>query len=144
MIEEIDYEIILGARKDRDFGTVVLFGMGGLGAEVFRDFSIGLPPLNQTLARRLMEETRVYKMIQGYRGREPADLRQLEEMIVSFSNLLVDFPEIAEFDINPIAVSGGKACALDARMVIDRDSLEPVSGYPHLVITPYPTKYTVP
>jgi acetyltransferase len=144
MIEEIDYEIILGARKDRDFGTVVLFGMGGLGAEVFRDFSIGLPPLNQTLARRLMEETRVYKMIQGYRGKEPADLRQLEEMIVSFSNLLVDFPEIAEFDINPIAVSGGKACALDARMVIDRDSLEPVSGYPHLVITPYPTKYTVP
>jgi len=144
MIENIDCEVILGSRNDRDFGSVILFGMGGVGTEVFRDFSIGLPPLNQTLARRLMEETKVYKMLQGYRGRTPADARQLEEIIVKFSNLIVDFPEISEIDVNPLAISGGKAYALDARIVIDKNALEYSSPYSHLVITPYPTRYVIP
>jgi len=144
MIEKIDYEIILGARKDRDFGSVILFGMGGTGAEVFRDFSIGLPPLNQTLVRRLMEDTRVQKMLQGYRGKPPADIRQLEEIIVRFSNLIVDFPEIEEIDVNPLAITGGKTYALDARIVIDKNALTPQSAYSHLVITPYPTRYVIP
>lgn len=144
MIENIDYEIILGSKKDEDFGSIILFGMGGIGTEIFGDFSIGIPPLNQTLARRLMEETRVYRMIQGYRGRQPADIRQLEQIIVSFSNLIVDFPEIAEMDVNPLAVSKGKAYALDARIVIDKDSLDYTSQYPHLVTTPYPTRYITP
>lgn len=144
MVQDIDYEIILGARKDRDFGSVILFGMGGVGAEIFRDFSIGLPPLNQTLVRRLIEDTKVHKMIQGYRGKQPADIRQLEEIIVRFSNLIVDFPEIAEIDVNPLAIFGGKACALDARIVIDKNVLEFSSPYSHLVITPYPTRYVMP
>ncbi|HLB94946.1 MAG TPA: GNAT family N-acetyltransferase, partial [Nitrospiria bacterium] len=141
MLEKIDYEVILGAKKDSEFGSVIMFGMGGVGVEIFRDFSVGLPPLNQTLARRLMEETKVYKMLKGHRGRPPADLRQIEEIIVSFSNLIVDFPEIAEMDINPIAVSNGRACALDARILIDRSALDQPALYPHLVITPYPAKY---
>lgn len=141
MLEKIDYEVILGAKKDSEFGSVILFGMGGVGVEVFRDFSVGLPPLNQTLARRLMEETEVYKMLKGHRGRPPADLRQIEEIIVSFSNLIVDFPEIAEMDINPIAVSNGRAYALDARIVIDRSALDQPTLYPHLVIMPYPVRY---
>jgi acetyltransferase len=143
MVEEIDYEIILGAKKDRDFGSVILFGMGGIGVQILRDFAIGLSPLNQTLARKLMEETETYKMLQGYRGKAPADLRQLEQIMVSFSNLIIDFPEIAEMDINPLAVSQGKAYALDARIIIDKDYLEEnnPSQYPHLVITPYPTRY---
>ncbi|MBI5193014.1 MAG: GNAT family N-acetyltransferase [Nitrospirae bacterium] len=144
MLERIDYELILGAKKDNDFGTVILFGMGGVTAELFRDFSIGLPPLNQTLARRLMEETKVFRMLHGYRGRPPADLQQLEQIIVSFSNLLVDFPEIKEIDINPLAVSNGKAYILDARIVIEGYMPESSSPYPHLVITPYPTKYITP
>jgi len=144
MIEKIDYEIILGARKDRDFGSVILFGMGGTAAEVFGDFSIGLPPLNQTLARRLMEETKVHRMLQGFRGKPAADMRQLEEIIVRFSNLIVDFPEIAEIEVNPLAISGGKAYALDARMVIDKNALARPSPYSHLVITPYPTRYVTP
>jgi acetyltransferase len=144
MIEKIDYEIILGARKDRDFGSVVLFGMGGTGAEVMGDFSIGLPPLNQTLARRLMEDTKVHRMLQGFRGKPPADMRQLEEIIVRFSNLIVDFPEIAEIDVNPLAISGGKAYALDARIVVDKSALARLSPYSHLVITPYPTRYVTP
>jgi len=143
MIENIDYEIILGAKKDKDFGSIILFGMGGIGTEVFRDISIGLPPLNQTLARRLMEETKVYQMLQGYRGKKPADMKELEQLLVSFSNLIVDFPEIAEMDINPIAISNGKAYALDARIIIDKEYIDHTVPYPHLVITPYPTRYTM-
>jgi acetyltransferase len=143
MIEKVDYEIILGAKKDEHFGSVILFGMGGTGVQIFRDFSIGMVPLNQTLARRLMEETEVYKMLRGYRGKPPADLRQLEQIIVSFSNLITDFPEIAEMDINPIAISDGKAFAVDARVIIDQDHLTDPSPiqYAHLSITPYPTRF---
>jgi acetyltransferase len=144
MIEKIDYEIFLGAKKDKDFGSVIVLGIGGLGVQIFKEFSIGLPPLNQALARRLMEETEVYKMIQGYGRKPPADLRQLEQIIVSFSNLIVDFPEIAEMDINPLAISNGKAFALSARIIIDKDSLDYTSPYSHLVITPYPTRYVMP
>jgi acetyltransferase len=144
MIERIDYEVIVGSKKDRDFGSVIVFGMGGIGAGIFRDFSVGLPPLNQTLARRLMEETAVYKMLHGYGGKAPADMRQLEQILVSFSSLIVDFPEIAEMDINPIAITGGQACALDARIVLDRDVLDRSTPYPHLAITPYPTRYIMP
>lgn len=144
MMDIIDYELILGAKKDKEFGTVVLFGMGGLGVRIFRDFSVGLPPLNQTLARRLMEETEVYKMLQGYRGKAPADLRQLEQIIVGFSNLIADFPEIKEMDINPIAIRNGRACALDARIILDQEAIVRSAPYSHLVITPYPTRLIVP
>jgi acetyltransferase len=141
MIKDVDYELILGAKKDKDFGSVILFGMGGTAAEFFKDFSIGLPPLNQTLAKMLMQETKVYKMLQGFRGRPPADFEELEEILMSFSNLVVDFPEITEIDINPLAIADGKAYALDARIVIDRDYVDHGSRYSHLVIKPYPTRY---
>lgn len=144
MMGIIDYELILGAKKDKDFGTVILFGMGGIGVRIFRDFSVGLPPLNQTLARRLMEETGVYRMLQGYRGKAPADLRRLEQIIVSFSNLIVDFPEIREMDINPIAIRNGEACALDARITLDPEAIARPAPYSHLIITPYPTRLIVP
>lgn len=143
MIEKIDYEIILGAKKDKDFGSAILFGMGGRGVHLSKDFSIGLPPMNQTLARRLIEETEVYRIMQGYGHIPPADLKQLEQIIISFSNLISDFPEIAEVDINPLVISDGKAYALDARIIIDQDSLEYKSQYSHLVITPYPTRYVM-
>ena len=145
MVEHIDYELILGAKKDRHFGAVILFGRGGISVELLGDFSVGLPPLNQTLARRLMEETRVYRMLKGFRGKAPADLRQLEKILVSFSRMIVDFPEILEMDINPLAVCNGKAVALDARILLDQDVLvEKASPYSHLVIAPYPTRYVTP
>ena len=144
MVETIDYEVMLGAKRDSRFGSMIVFGMGGAGAQVFKDFSIALPPLNQILARRLMEETQVYKLLHGYRGRPPADLQKMEEIIVAFSNLIVDFPEIAEMDVNPIAISDGKAYALDARIIISDDMAESTSQYPHLVITPYPARYIMP
>jgi acetyltransferase len=144
MIEDIDYELILGCKKHKDFGTVILFGMGGVTTELIRDFSVGLPPLNQTLARRLMEETKAYKLIQGWHGKPPADLGELETTLVNFSNLVVDFPEIAEIDINPLAISEGKPCALYARIILDEEYIKSPHPYPHLVITPYPTRYVVP
>ncbi|MGD0662631.1 MAG: bifunctional acetate--CoA ligase family protein/GNAT family N-acetyltransferase [Syntrophorhabdales bacterium] len=141
MIENIDYELILGTMKDKDFGSVILFGRGGQGTEVVKDFSIGIPPLNQTLARLTMEETSVYKMLRGVRGKAPADLRELEQIINSFSNLIVDFPEIAEADINPIAIAQGRAYAVNTRIVLEKNSIEPGVQYPNLVITPYPSRY---
>ncbi len=144
MVEHVEYELILGTKKDKDFGSIILFGMGGVAAEVFKDFSIGLPPLNQILATRLVDETKVSAMIAGFRGKKPADLMQLEQVIVSFANLIADFPEIEEMDINPIAVSDGNMVALDARIIIDPNCLEHYPPYPHLAITPYPTRYITP
>ena len=145
MVADIDYELILGAKKDRDFGSVILFGMGGTTAEFIKDFSIGLPPLNRTLAKMVMQDTKVYKMLKGFRGKPPADFEEIEEILVNFSNLVIDFPEIAEIDINPLAIAHGKASALDARIIIDKNyAATGRSPYPHLIITPYPTKYVKP
>ena len=141
MIENIDYELIVGAKKDNDFGTVILFGMGGIGTEIFKDVSIGLPPLNQILARRLMQDTKIYSVLKGFRGKRPAHMKGLEELIVNFSNMIVDFPEIGEIDINPVVIADGDAYALDARIVLDLDQVDHKILYPHLVITPYPSRY---
>ncbi|MCJ7633185.1 acetate--CoA ligase family protein, partial [Candidatus Bathyarchaeota archaeon] len=90
MIKRKGYEVILGAKTDALFGPVILFGMGGVSVELFRDVAIGLPPLNQTLARRIMEETKVYQLLKGYRNAPPANIKLLEEILVQFSQLLVD------------------------------------------------------
>jgi len=145
MLQDIDYELILGSKKDIDFGAVILFGQGGIGVELFKDFSIGLPPLNQILARRVVEETRIYQALsKGLRNKPPIDLRSLDEIMVRFSNMVVDFPEITEMDINPLAVSDGKACAIDSRIIIDPKAPSYEEPYPHLVVIPYPTKYVTP
>ena len=145
MVNPIDYELILGSKKDEDFGSVIMFGAGGVEVEVLRDFSIGLPPLNQVLARRVMEETKIYSLLKkGTRGRPPANLRELEEIMVKFSQMIVDFPEIKEIDINPLVISGGKAYAVDSRIILDPETAKYQDPYHHLVIMPYPTKYVMP
>jgi acetyltransferase len=145
MVSEIDYELILGAKKDKDFGSVILFGMGGIGVELLKDVSIGLAPLDQVLARRVMEETKIYHALtKGLRNKKPIDSRPLDEIMVRFSNLIVDFPEIAEMDINPLAASHDTFTVLDARIIIDPNALNYPQPYPHLVITPYPAKYIIP
>ncbi|MCW3989466.1 MAG: bifunctional acetate--CoA ligase family protein/GNAT family N-acetyltransferase [Candidatus Bathyarchaeota archaeon] len=136
------YEVILGAKRDPLFGPVILFGMGGVGVEIFKDVAVGLPPLNQTLARRIMEETKVYRLLQGYRNMPPANLKLLEEIMVRFSQILVDFPQLNEVDINPLFIDGKKALALDARFIIDRERVNrKFEPHEHLVISPYPKKY---
>jgi len=145
MIRKVDYEIILGMKKDRQFGSVIVFGAGGVGAEGLADFSVSLPPLNPVLARRMMEETRIYKsMKHPPKGVEPPDLGALDELITMMSNLVVDFPEIAEIDVNPVVISEGKPIAVDARIIIDQSVLDGTPDSPHLVITPYPTRFVTP
>lgn len=145
MIKGIDYELILGSKKDRDFGAIILFGQGGIGVELMKDFAIGLPPLDQVLARRVLEQTKIYEALsKGLRNKPPIDVRALEELMVRFANMVQDFPEIAEMDLNPIAASGNKLTVLDARMIIDPKVQESAEAYPHLVIVPYPTKYVTP
>lgn len=145
MMKKVDYELILGSKKDRDFGAIVLFGLGGIGVELFKDFSIGLPPLNQVLAERIIEETRIYQALsKGLRNKPPIDMKALEEVVVRFSNMIVDFPEIAEMDINPLAVSEGQLVVLDARIIIDPAITDRTEAYQHLVIMPYPSKYVTP
>jgi acetyltransferase len=142
MIRNWGYEVFLGAKTDPLFGPVIRFGMGGVGFEVFKDVAIGLPPLNQALTRKIVEETRVYHLLKGYRNMAPANLKLLEEIIVRFSQMLVDFPQIKEVDINPLFINQKKAVALDARIVVDKERVfTKFEPHEHLVISPYPKKY---
>jgi acetyltransferase len=137
-LAEPDFEILLGAKRDKDFGPVILFGMGGIFTEVLKDRALGLPPMNRLLARRMIEQTKTHTLLQGYRNRPPADLEVVEEMIMRLSQLLVDFPQIAELDMNPIMIKDGKPVAVDARMKV---SPLPVASSLHLVISPYPAEH---
>ncbi len=142
MMKKQGYEIIIGAKADPLFGPMILFGMGGVGVELFKDFAIGLPPLNQTLVRRMMEETKVYGLLKGYRNVAPANVKLLEEILVRFSQMLIDFPQLKEVDINPMFINEKEAIALDARIVIDKEHVfKKFEPHEHLVITPYPKKY---
>src|SRR5256885_10826738 len=99
------YEIILGSSIDPQFGPVLLFGTGGQLVEVFKDRALALPPLNTTLARRMMEQTRIYAALKGVRGRPPVDLATLEQVLVRFSQLVVEQQWIKEIDMNPVLAS---------------------------------------
>jgi acetyltransferase len=141
MVEKVGYEVIIGGKTDPVFGPVILFGMGGVGVELFRDTSIALPPLNTTLIHRMMEETKVYKLLKGYRNAPPVNLKKLEETILLFSQLLTDFPQIKEIDINPLMINEKNACILDARIVINKDNIcRKFVPHEHMVISPYPKK----
>ncbi len=138
MLERPDYEMILGVKKDKDFGPVLLFGTGGIFTEVIRDRALALPPLNRLLARRLMEETAIYQVLKGYRNYPAADITQLEEMLMRLSQLAADFSEIAAIDINPVLFSGQTAVAADARVILEPSETQAPK---HLVISPYPNQY---
>jgi acetyltransferase len=116
--------------------------MGGIGVDLFKDYSIGLPPLNITLIHRMMEETKVYQLLKGYRNTPPVDLKRLDETVLLFSKLLTDFPQIKEADINPLLVNDKEACILDALLVINKDYVcKKFEPHEHMVISPYPKKY---
>ena len=137
------YELILGASPDRQFGPVLLFGAGGQLVEVFRDRALGLPPLNRTLARRMMEQTRIFRALQGVRGQAPVPLAALEELLVRFSDLVVEQPWIKELDVNPLLASSEGLLAVDARVVL-HDPATAVADLPRPAIRPYPTQYVKP
>ncbi len=140
MIAHDGYEIILGSSIDAQFGPVLLFGAGGVFVEIFKDRALGLPPLNRTLARRLMERTQIFTALKGFRERGAVDPALLEEILVRFSQLVIEQRRIKEIDINPLIVSPGKIVALDARIVL-HDASVPDDLLPRSAIRPYPVEH---
>ena len=141
MIAHDGYELILGSSTDPQFGPVLLFGAGGYFVEVFNDRVLGLPPLNRTLARRLMERTQIYGALKKrFRGREAIDLAALEELLVRFSQLVIEQRLIKEIDINPMLVSGNQIVALDARVLLHYPQRHE-GDLPRSPIRPYPVEY---
>jgi acetyltransferase len=134
------YELILGSSIDPQFGPVILFGSGGQLVEVYRDRALALPPLNTTLARRVMEQTRIFTALQGVRGRKPVNLVALEHLLVRFSQLVLEQPWIAEIDINPLLASPDRLLALDARIVLHGPAVA-IDQLPKPAIRPYPSQY---
>ncbi|MBL1173755.1 MAG: bifunctional acetate--CoA ligase family protein/GNAT family N-acetyltransferase [Pantanalinema sp. GBBB05] len=143
MVRTDGYELIIGSSLDPQFGPVLLFGSGGQLVEVYQDRALALPPLNTTLARRMMEQTRIYKALQGVRGRKPIDLAELEQIMVQFSQLVVEQRWIKEIDINPMLASPDQIVALDARVVLHQPDTQ-LEHLPQLAIRPYPIQYVAP
>ena len=137
MVKLEGYELILGASPDQQFGPVLLFGSGGSLVEVYNDRALGLPPLTTTLARRMMEQTKVYEALHGVRGRDPVDLAALERLVVRFSHLVVDQPRIKEIEINPLLASPEGLLALDARVILYEEG----EARTQPAIRPYPRAY---
>jgi acetyltransferase len=137
MVKLDGYELIVGSSLDSQFGPVLLFGTGGQLVEVFQDRALALPPLNSTLARRLMEQTKIFQALKGVRGRKPVDLQALEELLVRFSQLVVEHPWIKEIDINPLLASPDRLMALDARVVLHGPEVTE-ENLPEAAIRPYP------
>src|SRR5579864_7343835 len=140
MVQRDGYELILGSTIDPQFGPVILFGSGGVMVEVYRDRALALPPLNTTLAQRLMEQTRIFAALNGVRGRKPVDLSALEQVLVRFSQLVVEQPWIKEIDINPLLATPERLVALDARVVLHGPEVR-ADQVPRPAIRPYPSQY---
>jgi acetyltransferase len=148
MIIKQGYEVVIGAKKDPTFGAVILFGTGGELLGALEDYAVALPPLNQALAKHMMSQTRIYRYLQGL-PQYAEVLKYLEEMVVRFSQLIVDFHHIKEVDINPFFITESGGFALDAGIVFEDEILD---GFvqpqgelcpPHLSICPYPRKFAV-
>lgn len=143
-MEKLDgYEVILGSTTDAQFGPVMMFGTGGSLVEVYQDSALGLPPLNTTLARRMIERTKIYTALQGVRGRAPVDIDALERLMVRFSQLVVEHPWIKEIEMNPLLASPERLLALDARVVLHPADMPP-EELPRTAIRPYPSQYITP
>ena len=140
MVRVDGYELILGSTIDAQFGPVILFGSGGAMVEVYRDRALALPPLNTTLAQRLMEQTRIFAALRGIRGRKPVNLDALEQLLVRFSQLVLEQPWIKEIDVNPLLATPDSLMALDARVVV-HDSTVTAEQLPRAAIRPYPSQY---
>jgi acetyltransferase len=143
LVPKDGFELILGSSTDTQFGPVILFGTGGELVEVYRDRALGLPPLNTTSARLLMQQTKIYKALGGVRGRKSADVGALQRLLVRFSQLVAEQPLIAEIDINPLHICDRHLVALDARIVL-HDPKIAVEDLPRTAIRPYPAEYVAP
>ncbi len=135
------HELLLGVSDDRLFGPVMLFGAGGTAAEIIRDTATALPPLDLALARDLMERTRIFRLLEGYRDQPAADLAAIADTLVRLSQLVVDCPCLRELDINPLLADAQGVIALDARIRIDAAMIDTPAPNPRLAIRPYPNDW---
>jgi len=133
-------EVCVGLVTDEPFGPVIAFGAGGTMIELINDRTMELPPLNQFLARRLIERSRVAETLGVWRGAPAADLEALEQILLRVSEMVCELPQLREMDINPIIVDESGALAVDARIVID-NAAPSVRHYNHLAILPYPSQH---
>ncbi len=136
-------EIYIGLSTDDPFGPVITFGAGGTMIELINDRAMELPPLNQFLARRLIERSRVSQMLAEWRGTPAADLDAVEQILLRVSEMVCALPQLREMDINPVIVDEHGAVAVDARVVIAHSpsTLHGNGDYSHLAILPYPSAY---
>ena len=112
-------EVIVGTTKDPQFGPVIMFGLGGIFVEVLKDVSFRIVPINQRDAQEMIEETKGYPLLKGYRGKEPADIPFLVEMMLKVSKFVEENPQIKELDLNPIFAYAKGALAVDARIILE-------------------------
>jgi acetyltransferase len=133
-------EVLVGVATDPVFGPVISFGSGGVSVEAVQDTAIALPPLNAVLARELMERTRVWRLLAGYRNVPPVDLDALADILCEVSRMVASAAWIAEMDLNPVLAHPGGAVIADARIVIDPRRLEAPPRYGHMAIHPYPAE----
>jgi len=138
MQRRADYELIIGVKKDANFGPVILFGMGGVLTEVFQDVSMGLPPLNHSLARQMIEKTKISRVLKGFRNVSKVSMEAVEELLIRIGRLVTDFPEITSLDINPLMVRNGDITAVDARVHVEPSQ---TASPMHLIISSYPWQY---
>ncbi len=141
MIEK-RYELLIGSKKDPIFGPIIVFGMGGVAVDVFKDTNIGIPPLNMSLALQLIDGTRISTLLKGYRGTAAVDVAAIQFLLYKFAYLIMDFPEISEMDLNPFAVDERGGIVLDAKIILDENVVgKIVKPFSHMVICPYPKEY---
>jgi acetyltransferase len=135
-------ELILGMSRDPIFGPVILFGSGGVAVEVLDDTAIALPPLDNVLAGDLIEQTRISRLLAGYRDRRPADRGAIVAALNGLSQMVVDFPCLVSMDINPLLADADGVIALDARIEIEPERVEEPAPNPALAIRPYPSGWS--
>ena len=136
------HELLIGSKKDPIFGPVIFFGMGGVAVDVFKDTNLGIPPLNMSLAQKLIDGTRISTLLKGYRGTAAVDVAAIQFLLYKFAYLVMDFPEIREMDLNPFVVDEDGGVVLDAKIILDEEIAgKTVKPFSHLVISPYPNEY---
>lgn len=140
MVVHDGIELIVGCSIDPQFGPVILFGSGGRMVEVFKDRALALPPLNTTLARRLMEQTRVFKELHSAEEKGEFQLTPLEALLVKFSQLITEQPWIKEIDINPLLISKDGLIGLDARVLLHPPDAKE-EDLPRPAVRPYPQQH---
>lgn len=138
MVTKVDYELTMVAKQEKNFGPIISFGMGGLMTDIFKDISAALPPLDNLLARRVMEDTRISMVFKGYRYIKPLNSELIEDMLIRLSRLVTDFPEIEELEINPIIISNGEPVVTGVEAVVKQTAL---TAPMHLIISSYPFEY---